>query len=330
MKTINLTIKQSPAVFLKRLAILQFVFAITPAFLVAALRIEDTYNQWAVAGALTFNFAWTILFTSIQIIILGIVFYFWWVSYYVITKKQILRQREGIIGSVPLANTYAIIDIDIKQRFLGKKLNYGTLIVYASDQSEPIELHNVPELSQNRQLILDMVDVSLAPQALPAIKPPQTLIAGGENQSVEFKSSLQWDYRQQKRNKELHEPVLKNLAAYMNTEGGTVLIGVDDEGQILGLESDYNTMGKKNSDGFENNFNMSFNKMIGAEYRQYVDVSFHTLEEKEICVVRALPSSDPVFLTYKGDEKFYIRTGNSSQPLTISKAAHYIQMHFSA
>jgi hypothetical protein len=329
MKAINLTIKQSPAVFLKRLAILQLVFAVTPAFLVAALRIEDTYNQWVVAAALTFNFAWTILFTTIQIVILAIVFYFWWVSYYLITKEQILRQREGIIGSVPLANTYAITDIQIKQRFLGKKLNYGTLIVYTSDQSEPIELHNVPELVQNQQLILDMVDVSLAPQALPAVNPPQALIAGGENQNVEFKSSLQWDYRQQKRNKDLHEPVLKNLAAYMNTTGGAVLIGVDDEGQILGLEPDYNTMGKKNSDGFENIFNMSFNKMIGAEYRHYVDVSFHTLEEKEICVVRVLPSHDPVFLTYKGEEMFYIRTGNSSQPLSISKAAHYIQMRFS-
>ena len=328
MNSTNLILNQSPIVFIKRLAVVQLIFAFLPAFLVAALRIEDTYNQLAFAGSLTFNFAWTILFTTIQIIILGVVFYFWWQSYYAISKKEIIRQRDGLTGAVPLAHTYAITHIDIHQGYLGKKLNYGTLIVYTSDQSTPVKLHNLPEILQNKQLIEGMIDVNEAPQSLPAINPPQALIAGGENQTVEFKSSFQWDYREQKRNKDLHEPVLKNVAAYMNTKGGAVLIGVDDEGQILGLEPDYATMGKKNSDGFENNFNMSFNKMIGAEFRHYVDVSFHMLEGKEICLVRTLPSSDPVFLMFKGEEKFYVRTGNSSQPLTISETSRYIQTHF--
>jgi hypothetical protein len=87
-------------------------------------------------------------------------------------------------------------------------------------------------------------------------------------------------------------------------------------------------MGKKDSDGFENNFNMAFNQMIGAEYRHYLDVSFHTLTEKEICAVRVLPADEPVFITNKGEEKFYIRTGNSSQPLSVSKASRYIQKRF--
>lgn len=328
MNTTTLTIKKSPAVFLKQLALWQFVFAFAPLLLILFLPVEDAYNQWAIARSLTFNFAWVLLSTTIQFIILALVFYFWWTSYYVITNKEIFRQREGIIGSIPLGNTYAIIDIGIKQGYLGKKLNYGTLIVYTSNQSEPIELHDVPELLQNKHLIERMIDINLAPQALPAANSPLELIATGENQSVEFKASLQWDYRQEKRNKDLHEPIMKNLAAYMNTVGGALLIGVDDDGVILGLEPDYNTMGKKNSDGFELNFNNAFNKMIGAENRQYVDISFHTLKGKEICVLRTLPSLDPVFLTYKGEELFYIRTGNASQPLTVSKASRYIQTRF--
>ncbi len=328
MKASTLTIKKSPAVFLKHLAIWQLIFAFLPALSVILLPVEATYNEWIGNQTVTFTIAWVLFFTAIQIFILGIVFYSWWSSYYVINKKQILKQKEGFVGTMPLGNTYAITQIDTKQGYLGKKLNYGKLIIFTSDQSEPIELHNVSDLFQNKYLIEDMIDVKMAPQALPSANPPRDLIAGGENQSVEFKASLQWDYRQQKRNKDLHEPVMKNLAAYMNTVGGAVLIGVDDDGQILGLEPDYNTMGKKNSDGFELNFNNAFNKMIGAEYRQYVDISFHTLEEKEVCVLRALPSTDPVFLTYKGEEKFYIRTGNASQPLTISKAARYIQTRF--
>lgn len=323
-----ITIKHTPFVFLKRLAILQLIFAFMPAFLVAALRIEDAYNQWAFARSLTFNFAWTIIFTSIQIIILGVVFYSWWLSYYMVSKKEITQQREGGIGGKPLANTYAITKIDIHQGYLGKKANYGTLIIHTTDSMTPVELKNISEPHYRARDIEGLIDLNFAPKNLPSAKPVSVLVANGENQNVEFKASLQWDYREQKRNKDLHEPVMKNLAAYMNTVGGVVLIGVDDEGQILGLEPDYSTMGKKNSDGFENNFNMAFNKMIGAEYRQYVDVSFHTFEEKDICVVRTLPSSDPVFLMFKGEEKFYIRTGNSSQPLTIRETSRYIQTHF--
>jgi len=321
-------IKQSPFVFLKRLAILLLAFAFMPAFLVAALRIEDSYNQLAVAGALTFNFAWTILFTIIQIVIIGIAFYSWWLSYYMVSKKEITRQREGGMGGIPLANTYAITNIDIHQGFLGKRANYGTLIIHTSDAAAPVEMKNVPEPVYRAREILDMVDLDLAPKALSVTEPVPALIAGGESQNVEFKASFQWDYRQLKRNKDLHEPVMKNLAGYMNTVGGTVLIGVDDEGQVLGLEPDYATMGKKDSDGFENNFNMAFNKMIGPEYRHYIDVSFHTLEEKEICAVYASPAEEPVFLTTKGKENFFIRTGNSSQPLPVSKASHYIQKRF--
>ena len=323
-----ITIKQSPFVFLKRLAILLLIFAFMPAILIAALRIEDTYNKLAFAGTLTFNFAWTILFTTIQIIIIGGVFYSWWWSYYLVSKKEITRQREGGIGGTPLVNTYAITNIEIHQGFLGKKANYGTLIIYTSDAATPVELKNVPEPAYRAREIEEMIDLDLSPRALPEPEPVSALIASGENQIVEFKASLQWDYRQQKRNKDLHEPVMKNLAGYMNTVGGTVLIGVDDDGQILGLEPDFNTMGKKNSDGFENIFNMAFNKMIGPEYRHYVDISFYTLDEKEICVLRTLPSDDPVFLTYQGEEKFYIRTGNSSQPLPVSIASRYIQKRF--
>jgi membrane protein YdbS with pleckstrin-like domain len=328
MNNANLVIKHSPIVFLKRLAIAQLVFAFAPAFLIIALRIEDTYNQMMVARILTFNIVWTIFFTTIQILILGFVFLWWWWPSYAITKKEIFRQH-GVGGGVTmLADTYAITDIEVDQGYLGKKFNYGTLTIHTSNQNDAATLHNIESPRQVQRLIEDMVDPNYAPQALPSTQPVSELVAGGENQNVEFKASLQWDYRQQKRNKNLYEPVMKNLAAYMNTVGGTLLIGVDDDGQVLGLEPDYNTMGKKNSDGFENVFNMAFNKMIGAEYRQYVDVSFPILEEKEICVLRTLPAAEPVFLLHQGEEKFYIRTGNSSQPLTISKAARYIQMHF--
>ena len=150
----------------------------------------------------------------------------------------------------------------------------------------------------------------------------------GENQRVEFKSSLVWDYNREMANKDLHVPVMKNLVAFMNTNGGVLLIGIGDNGDVLGIDPDLSTLRKPNTDGFENVFNQSFNQMIGVEYRQYVDVSFPEIEDMIICMLYVRPSPDPAYLVFKGTEKFYIRAGNGTQPLSVSKATKYIQGHF--
>ena len=67
--------------------------------------------------------------------------------------------------------------------------------------------------------------------------------------------------------------------------------------------------------------------MIGAEFRQYVDVTFPQLEDETICVVAVRPSEEPAYLVHKGKEQFYIRAGNATQPLSVSKATKYIQTH---
>ncbi len=329
MKAANLIIKLSPFVFIKRLAIVEFVFAFLPSILALAFGVERYYTATGAARTVSFSVLLTAVITSVQILIIALVFIWWYVPSYVVSVERVTLVRGGLFESRELARTYAITQIEVAQGVLGRRLDYGTLVVYTSDAAQPARLRDVPNPAQYARLIEDMILPELAPQAQAQLPPPAALIAGGETQHVEFKASLQWDYRQEKRNKDLYEPVMKNLAAFMNTVGGTVLIGVADDGQVLGLEPDYQTLGKKDSDGFENVFNMAFNTMIGAEYRHFVDVSFPVIEGKEICLAAARQAPEPVFLTYKNEERFYIRTGNTSQWLTVSKAARYIHTHFS-
>ena len=75
------------------------------------------------------------------------------------------------------------------------------------------------------------------------------LILKGESDELEFKSSFRYDYRQQKVNKALESVIIKTLAGFMNTQGGSILIGVADDGSIVGLEADYATLSRKDSDG---------------------------------------------------------------------------------
>ncbi|MCP4361657.1 MAG: ATP-binding protein, partial [Chloroflexi bacterium] len=77
-----------------------------------------------------------------------------------------------------------------------------------------------------------------------------TLIEQGEHERLEFKSSLRWDVRQKVVNKKLPYVIAKTLAAMMNSNGGYLLIGVADDGRILGIEQDIQSLNKKNLDGF--------------------------------------------------------------------------------
>ena len=79
----------------------------------------------------------------------------------------------------------------------------------------------------------------------------RALIAAGESETLEFKSSLRWDRREDCVNKALEGVVVKTLAGFLNAAGGTLLIGVDDGGALVGLAADYATLKKQDRDGFE-------------------------------------------------------------------------------
>ncbi len=325
----QLRMRYSPFLFLKRLVVIQFFFALLPFLALLALSlflgdVSTLYEQFAIARSISFEFFVTLLSTLLQLLILAIAFLTWYSPVYVADPEQIVHNRGNMLGVAYLANTAAITTITVRQGWLARRIGYGSLTIEASDTSRKATIKDIPDPQRHMHLIWDLVQPAADENDLFATASPGELIRAGEGQYVEFKSSLMWDYRQQRINKELYLPVLKNTAAFMNAAGGFVVIGVDDDGRILGLEADFQAMRKGDTDGFENTFNNAFNRMIGVEFRQFVDVVFPGIEEKTICLLRVRPSDQPVFMSYKGDESFYIRAGNASQPLSISQAARYI------
>lgn len=321
-------IRRSPFVFLKRVFVIETLLAFIPIFLAAILNAQGSYDETGLAEAVSYPVLQATLIAVAQTLIIGLSFLSWYVPTYHVDRDRIVYRRGGLFEERVLANTQAIVHIAEQHGPLGRRLDYGTLVISTSDRRDKGFLRDIPVPSQYARQIEAMIEPELARVALPEPKPAHELIAAGESQGVEFKASLVWDYRRQSANKDLYEPVMKNVAAFMNTTGGTLLIGVGDEGEILGLENDFRTMRKQNVDGFENTFTMAFNKLIGVEFSQFVDVSFPRLEDQVICMVAVRPAPQPVYLAFKGQEQFYIRAGNSAQPLTISQAARYIRTHF--
>lgn len=154
----------------------------------------------------------------------------------------------------------------------------------------------------------------------------EEIIAKGENDDVEFKSTLRWDLRQDKKNPAMEHACLKTIAAFLNTTGGNLLIGVEDDGNILGIERD----GFENNDKFLLNLWQLIQSSLGVELSPYIKTITEKSETGTVCRVHCKPSPKPVFLSKKGsDDEFYIRTGPASVSLKMSDAIKYIQTHFS-
>ena len=156
----------------------------------------------------------------------------------------------------------------------------------------------------------------------------EEIIKGGENDYVEFKSSLRWDYEQGNVNKLMEHIIAKTISAFMNSEGGKLLIGVSDNGEILGIEKDCATLKNKNKDGFLLQLTQVINQCLGKEFNQYASIKIIPIEDKEICVVDVMNSAMPVFLKNLDKEEFYIRASASSQPMSIREANEYIKTHW--
>lgn len=154
------------------------------------------------------------------------------------------------------------------------------------------------------------------------------VIRSGESNKVEFKSSLRWDHRQGEVNKTLEYVIVKSISAFMNTDGGTLIIGVDDQGEVLGLDKDYTSVFKENADGFLLVLTNLINKHFGKAAHRLVKANIVSLSGKDICIVQILRSTNPVFLKKGENEEFYVRTSAASVPLGMSDSAEYIRNHF--
>ena len=148
-------------------------------------------------------------------------------------------------------------------------------------------------------------------------------IAGGESATLEFKSTFRWDLRENRTNRSLETVVLKTLAGYMNAQGGTLLIGVADDGSIVGLEKDYSALKKPDRDGFEQVLMTSVASKLGADACQCVQAVFHSVDGHDVCRTIIGKAHRPVYLRDGETPKLYVRTGVSTRELNVQEAIDY-------
>lgn len=248
-----------------------------------------------------------------------------------ITNRVVLTQVANRSKSAKLAENYLM---EVKEQFpealelqsipkdneLWKLENFEQFLearrILLADQLNEY-LYNITEM-KSKEVDMDLSEI----------------IAAGESSYVEFKTTLRYDMRENRVNKILEGVILKTIAAFSNGEGGMLIMGVNDDMEIIGLDNDYNTLKEGDKDGFEIHLRNLINRTYGTDFASTnIKVSFPLVEDKEICLVEIKQGNKPLFTEAKDkygitQEHFYLRSGNSSPALAPSEQATYIRSRF--
>lgn len=146
------------------------------------------------------------------------------------------------------------------------------------------------------------------------------LIKAGESECLEFKSTVRWNLKQNKAGKEIEVAWLKGVVGFLNTEGGVLLIGVEDDGKIAGLDRDNFT----NDDKCLRHIDSLISSHIGLEFSRFIHFTIIEIGDKKIVEIRCQVSEIPAFLKKGEIEEFFIRTGPASRKLKPSQIIKYL------
>jgi uncharacterized membrane protein YeaQ/YmgE (transglycosylase-associated protein family) len=156
--------------------------------------------------------------------------------------------------------------------------------------------------------------------------PTADLVAGGETERVEFKATARWNTHTQQRDSRVELVVAKTVAGMLNAGGGTLLIGVADDGTMVGLDPDRSLMKAPDDDRFQLWIIDHLERCLGKPAVTTVSVRFETQGGGDVCRVDVAPSDRPVFLDEPGGQRtadFYVRIGNSTRKLLTDEVLDY-------
>ena len=203
----------------------------------------------------------------------------------------------------------------VSTNLMGKLFRYGSLRAATGASSLCLTYVSHPEN------LIELITRESDPHKNAFQKKPdvERLLTENEHDKLEFKSSLRFDYKTLQASRDVEKAAMKTIAAFLNSKGGHLVLGVNDSLVTVGIENDYQTLQRKDADGFENHFTQAFNSMIGPEFRNFIKLWFHKLDGHDLCVVQVLASPRPVYLKTDNNEQFYMRTGNISTALKLSE-----------
>ncbi len=318
----RIIIKEGPLVFLRNVLYMEIIASLFFFAISFATDYSHVYGDLGLADYIRFDIFEILIFSIFQLFYISALFLNWYFSHYEIYEKEIIRKTGLLFKKRKSVNLSDVAAVEIHQSPLGRIMNHANIIL-EHNNGRFTKIKNVSNFDEYVHIIKQMVRSTSG--RIPT-RDPKVLIKEGEGLFTEFKETLRYDARKGEISKDVEKMVVKTIVGFLNANGGTLIIGVSDSGKVMGLESDYKTLPKKDKDGFENHVSMLVKTMIGLAFAKYVGVSFEEIENQEICLVTVNEGHKPAYLK-NGDNKedFYVRVGNSTQPYSMSEATEYIK-----
>ena len=151
-----------------------------------------------------------------------------------------------------------------------------------------------------------------------------SLVNIGESETIEFKSTLRWHIHAHRNDKSIENAVLKVVTSFINCDGGTVLIGINDSGEPVGLDMD----NFESHDKMMLHFSNILKDRVGARNSRFIRMSVEDYQGFQVLRIECQPSTVPAYLKINDEEHFYIRLGPSASELRTSEIYEYVQSRF--
>ena len=163
-----------------------------------------------------------------------------------------------------------------------------------------------------------------ATETTPATVTVSQLIAGGETDATEFKATLRMNLHTGQSDEKMHLAALKTIAGFLNAKGGVLLIGVADDGEILGLEAD----------GFVNEDKMGLHLVnlvkdrLGDVFLPYIHPHFEDLDGRRVLSIHCDKGPKAAYVKDGQAQRFFVRGGNATTELFGPSIVEYCKQRF--
>ena len=136
-----------------------------------------------------------------------------------------------------------------------------------------------------------------------------------ESSTFEMKASFKYDLNLSNRlgvdteNEVIKRKIVEEAAGFMNTDGGMICIGVDNNKNIVGLEHDYKLQSDYHPDADRSLLADKLRLEIKSTFESYFDdaviadlfkISIIPLDGKEVCCIKLEKSLEPIFVKIPG------------------------------
>jgi len=152
----------------------------------------------------------------------------------------------------------------------------------------------------------------------------EALVAAGEGKTIEFKSALRTNLHTMDRDPRIEFSCMRTIAGFLNTQGGTLVIGVSDNGDPVGIGVD----GFPNEDKMLLHLDNLVKTRLGPQFAMYIHPRFEDYKGTRVVAVDCLPATSAVYLKEGEIDRFFIRAGASTSELNMSQAQAYIKQRF--